>query len=184
MKPYSFHGLAAVVCAASAVACGGSGPSGELVSSEEATLSSLEAGARVQRVYLGSSQDVALGGTPVVGTFDLLGSAQLEIEVVSRSNAPVQFELWQVHVDQWATLTMAVDATSGFSVRPLHADEDSSWILRFPQVPPDDVVVSIDCKASTRGCTPLQQPGQACPAGWQCDEGLRCQIPGQVCVAE
>jgi hypothetical protein len=182
MKPIVFHGLAAIVCAAITVACGGQTTGEGAVSNQEATLSSLEQGAVVHRAYVGVTQGLQVGPTPVVGTFDLLGGADVVIEVATLSGAPVQFDLWQVHVDKWATLAVAVDATSGFSLRTLHADEDSSWVLRFPSSAPGDLVMRIDCKGGAHGCTPFQQPGQACPAGWQCDEGLTCKVPGDVCV--
>jgi hypothetical protein len=181
MKLGLFHGLAAAVCAASAVGCsvqpGGTGepPAGEK------SVASLEQGSSVTRTYLGATQVVAVDARPVVGTFDLLGGAQVEIEIATRDGSPVRYELWQQHVDGWATLVTTVDSRSGFALQALHADEDSSWVLRFLPDVPEQVVVRIDCLESTHGCTPFQQPGESCPAGWQCDQGLTCVVPGDTC---
>lgn len=181
MKLGLFHGLAAAVCAASAVGCSlptsgaGEPPAGEM------TLTSLEQGSSITRAYLGATQVVAMDRTPVVGTFDLLGGAQVEIEIASREGQPVRFELWQVHVGGWASMVTTVDSRSGFALESLHADEDSSWVLKFLPDVPEQVVVRIDCTGSTHGCTPFAQPGDACPAGWQCDQGLTCVVPGDTC---
>jgi len=184
MKPNVFRGLAAVVCAASMAACGGELAREAEISNQEASLSTLESGAAVRRTYVGVTQDVHTGPAPVVGTFDLLGGADVDMELVAKDGQPLEVELWQVHVDHWATLVLTVDAPSGFALHRLHAAEDSSWLLRFPAGAPEDIVVHIDCTDSTNGCTPFLQPGEVCPIGWQCDEGLVCKVPGDVCAAE
>jgi hypothetical protein len=181
MKLGLFHGLAAVVYAASAVGCAlpttgaGEPPAGQM------NLASLERGSDVTRTYLGSTQVVAIDKKPVVGTFDLLGGAQVEIEIATREGQPVRFELWQVHVGGWANMVTTIDSRSGFALEALHADEDSSWVIRFLPDVPEQIVVRIDCTGSTHGCTPFLQPGDSCPAGWQCDEGLTCAVPGDTC---
>jgi hypothetical protein len=184
MKPNVFRGLAGIVCAVSAAACGGSLAEEKTVSDQEASLRSLESGAAVQRAYLGVTQDVLVGAHPVASTFDLLGGADIDMELVAKNGAALHVELWQVHVDKWATLAMTVDDPSGFALHEVHADEDSSWLLRFAAGAPADVVVNIHCEDSTSGCTPFVQPGDPCNDGWQCDEGLTCKVPGEVCVAE
>jgi hypothetical protein len=184
MKPNVFRGLAGIVWAVSAAACGGDLAGEGNISNQEASLGSLEKGAAVQRTYVRVTQQVHTGAHPVVGTFDLLGGADANLELVAKDGAPLQVELWQVHVDRWATLAMTVDDASGFALHTLHADEDSSWALRFPAGLPADVVVHIECQDSTHGCTPFLQPGDLCPEGWQCDEGLTCKVPGDVCVAD
>ncbi len=98
MKLGLFHGLAAVVCAASAAGCGVSASGAEDSALGQMNLTALERGSSVTRTYLGSTQEVAIAERPVVGTFDLLGGAQVEIEVATREGQPVRFELWQVHV--------------------------------------------------------------------------------------
>lgn len=181
MKLGLFHGLAAAVCAASAVGCSlpasgaGEPPAGEM------TLTSLEQGAAVTRTYLGTTQVVSIDEKPVVGTFDLLGGAQVEVEIATRDGQPVRYELWQVHVGGWANMVSTIDSRSGFALQSLQADEDSSWVIEFLPDVPEQVVVRIDCTGSTHGCTPFLQPGDACPAGWQCDEGLTCVVPGDTC---
>jgi hypothetical protein len=182
MKPNVFRRLAAVVCAVSVAACGGELAGEGAISNQEASLSSLESGATLGRTYVGVSQDIHTGPAPVVGTFDLLGGADVDLEIVAKDGQPLEVELWQIHVDHWATLALTVDAPSGFALHELHADEDSSWLLRFPAGAPEDIVVHIDCTDSTHGCTPYLQPGQMCPIGWQCDEGLVCKVPGDVCA--
>ena len=182
MKPNVFRGLAVVVCAASMAACGGELTGEGAISNQEASLSTLESGAAVRRTYVGVTQDVHTGPAPVVGTFDLLGGADVDMELAAKDGQPLQVELWQVHVDHWATLALTVDDPSGFALHALHATEDSSWLLRFPAGAPEDIVVQIDCTGSTNGCTPLLQPGETCPIGWPCDEGLVCKVPGDVCV--
>jgi hypothetical protein len=184
MKPNVFRGLAGIVCAVSAAACGGSLAGEEQISKQEASLGTLERGAGVQRAYLGVTQVVRTGAHPVVGTFDLLGGADVDMELVAKNGAPLQVELWQVHVDGWATLAMTDDEPSGFALHELHADEDSAWLLRFPAGTPADVVVNIHCTDSTSGCTPFLQPGDRCPVSWQCDEGLTCKVPGDVCAVD
>ncbi len=188
MIPGVFHGLTGAVCLVGLVACGGPSTAERSISHQEASLAALEQGATMTRAYLGTTQDVVVGARPVVGTFDLLGGADVNLELVAKDGAPLQVELWQVHVGAkvapWATLEHVVDAPSGFSLHPLHADEDSAWVLRWPAGSPGEVVVNIACVDSTHGCTPFQQPGQRCPAGWACDQGLRCQVPGDVCVEE
>jgi len=57
------------------------------------TLTSLEQGSNVTRTYLGATQVVAIDRTPVVGTFDLLGGAQVELEIATREGQPVRYEL-------------------------------------------------------------------------------------------
>lgn len=181
MKLGLFHGLAAAVCAAGAVGCtlSTSGTSEPL--SPGMTLASLEQGSSVTRTYLGTTQVVAVGAQPVVGTFDLLGGAQVEIEIATREGQPVRFELWRVHVGGGANLVTTVDSRSGFALQALHADEDSSWVIRFLPDVAEQVVVRIDCTGSTHGCTPFLQPGDRCPAGFQCDQGLTCVVPGDTC---
>lgn len=184
MTPSVFRWLAATMCAVGAVACNG-GLTGEVAGlDQQASLASLEQGAAVQRTYVGVTQQVQTGGHPVVGAFDLLGGADLDLELVAKDGAPLRAELWQVHVDHWATLAMTVDDSSGFALHALHASEDSSWVLRFAPGAPSDVVVHLACTGSTRGCTPRLQPGEACPAGWLCDEGLTCEVQGGVCVTQ
>jgi hypothetical protein len=182
MKPNVFRGLAAVVCAVSTAACGGELAGEATISNQDSSLEALESGATVERTYLGVTQNIETGPAPVVGTFDLLGGADVDLEIVAKNGAPLEFELWQVHVDKWATLDFTVDEASGFALHELHTDEDSSWLLRFPAGAATDVVVSITCEDSTHGCTPLLQPGQLCPIGWPCDEGLVCKVPGDVCA--
>lgn len=188
MKPNVFHGLAVAVCAATTVACGGTlaGTGGEPVSNEEAPLASLEQGATEQRTYVGVTQDVHVDGNPAVGTFDLVGGSDVDIELVTKDGAPLVAELWQVHVDKWATLALTVDENSGFALHTLHADEDSSWLLRFAGGMSSDIVVHIDCTGTggLGACTPFLQPGDRCPEGWQCDQGLTCHVPGDVCVVD
>jgi hypothetical protein len=186
MKPNAFHGLAVAVCAATTVACGGdlAGTGGEPVSNEETTLASLEQGATQGRTYIGVTQDVHVGQGPAIGTFDLVGGSDVDIELATKDGAPLVAELWQVHVDKWATLALTVDEDSGFALHALHADEDSSWLLRFAGGTSSDIVVHIDCTGGLHGCTPFLQPGDRCPAGWRCDQGLTCQVPGDVCVEE
>jgi hypothetical protein len=176
-----FQGLAAVVCAASAIGCAmpTSGTGEPQVG--QMSLSSLEQGSSVTRTYLGATQVVAIDDSPVVGTFDLVGGAEVEIEIATREGQPVRYELWQVHVDGLASLVTTVDSRSGFALQSLHADEDSSWVLRFLPDVPESVVVRLDCTGSTHGCTPFLQPGDSCPAGWQCDQGLTCVVPGDTC---
>lgn len=181
MKLGLFHGLAAVVCAASAVGCGVSASGAEDSAASQMNLTDLEQGSSVTRTYLGTTQVVALGDRPVVGTFDLLGGAQVEIEIATREGQPVRFELWQVHVGGWTSMVTTVDSKSGFALQSLHADQDSSWAIRFLPDVPEQIVVRIDCTSSTHGCTPFAQPGEACPAGFQCDQGLTCVSSGATC---
>jgi hypothetical protein len=180
MKPLVIQGAMALVCALSASACGGQSEAGLATSADELRVDELEALSRVVRTYLGAEQVVPVGPKPVVGTFDLVGGARIDVEIAARDGAPLRFELWQTHVDGWATLVWTLDVRSGFALRELEATEDSSWVLRFPAAAPADVVVSITCLGRSR-CAPRQQPGETCPAGWECDQGLTCRLPGAVC---
>ncbi len=181
MKPYAFQGLAALVCAAFPTACGGRTAGVAPTASQTQSVAALEQDAVPRRAYVGVEQLVRVGGLPIASTFDLLGGADVDLEIAARDGAPLRFELWQVHLDHRADLVWTVDASSGFALRALHADEDSAWLLRFPPAAPADVVVSISCTASVLGCTPFLQPGERCPEGWQCDQGLACHVPGEVC---
>ena len=181
MKLGLFHGLAAIVCAAGAVGCSLATSGVDEPAAAQMTLTALERDSSVTRAYLGTTQVLAIGDKPVVGTFDLLGGAQVEIEIATREGQPVRFELWQVHVGGSANMVTTVDSRSGFALQSLHADQDSSWAIRFLPDVPEQIVVRIDCTGSTHGCTPLLQPGDRCPAGWRCDEGLTCVSPGDTC---
>jgi hypothetical protein len=208
MKLGLFHRLAVVVCAASpavvATGCGIStadlaeAPATSDEDAGAATLTSLEQGAAtVQHLYLGAWQDFTLDAAPIVGTFDLVGGAQVEIRTATRDGLPMRFEIWQVHsgiswgkgpgspADPAVTLFTTVDTPSGSALQALHADEDSSWLVRVLADHPEGIALRIDCTAGAASwggaCTPLLQPGQACPGSWQCDEGLACVVPGDTC---
>jgi hypothetical protein len=144
-------------------------------------MAALEQGATVQRAYLGVDDDVTVGSTPVVTPFGLVGGAQVELEVVTPDASPVRFELWQEHVDGSTTLVMPVDEPSGFALEDIDATEDGTWLLTFPRLPAGQVIVHMDCVGGNHGCASTQQPGESCPAGWTCDEGLACQLPVGAC---
>jgi hypothetical protein len=142
----------------------------------------LEQGAAVRRVYVGSTNELDLGRSPVAGAFDLLAGAQVQLEVVTRDGSPLTFELWQEHLDGTAMLIDAVDAYSGFALDRLLPNEDGRWILLFPETSPGlHALVRMDCVGGNRGCTPQRQPGESCPAGPSCDEGLECALPLGAC---
>jgi hypothetical protein len=173
--------LAAALTAAGAAGCGGEvvgvgGSNGQL-----STVAQIEQGATIQRAYVGVDNRVPLGATPVVAPFDLVGGAQVEMEVVTPDSSPVRFELWQAHVDGQATLVMPVEAPSGFALEDVDATQDSRWMVVFPALPVGEVIVHLDCVGGNHGCSPERQPGESCPAGWSCDEGLVCQLPVGVC---
>lgn len=164
----------------------------------EPTLRSLEEGAAgVDHLYLGEWQDFTLDAAPIVGTFDLVGGSDVEIQTATRDALPVRLELWQVHAgaswgkasgapaDPSVTLVATVDAPSGSAQRSVHADEDSSWLVRVLPGHPEAGAIRIDCTAGAAlwggACTPLLQPGQSCPNSWQCDDGLTCVMPGDTC---
>ena len=177
--------LTAAFVAASGLGCGGrideSRPSSQ---GEVSTAAVLETGAAVGRAYVGTTNEFVLGNAPVVATFDLLGGAEVELEVVTRDASPLNFELWQVHVDATATLTDPVDASSGFALDSIQPDEDSRWLIAFPPAAQrTQVLVQMDCEGGIHGCTPQRQPGQSCSAGWSCDEGLECALPMGACEA-
>jgi hypothetical protein len=173
--------LVAALSVAGATGCGGevAGVGGS--NAAHSTVGQLELGATVQRAYVGVDNLVSVGATPVVTPFDLVGGAQIELEVVTPDSKPVQFELWQAHVDGEATLIMPVDAPSGFALEDVDATETGSWLIVFPPLPVDQVIVHMDCVGGNHGCSPALQPGDDCPAGWSCDEGLVCQLPVGVC---
>jgi hypothetical protein len=173
--------LAAALAVSGATGCGGevAGVGGS--NAALSTVGKLEAGATVQRAYVGVDNRVPVGATPVVTPFDLVGGAQIELEVVTPDSSPVEFELWQAHVDGEATLVMPVDAPSGFALEDVDATEDSTWLIVFPSLPAGQVIVHMDCVGGNHGCSPELQPGDDCPAGWSCDEGLVCQLPVGVC---
>jgi hypothetical protein len=94
----------------------------------------------------------------------------------------VRFELWQAHLDGSATLSDPVEARSGFALDRIEAEEDARWVLVFPADTPTALaLVRMDCVGGIRGCTPDRQPGESCPAGWSCDEGLACALPVGAC---
>jgi len=161
--------------------CGGKIDGIQASDGMSSTLTQLEQGATVQRAYLGVDDHVTVGATPVVTPFELVGGAQIELEVVTPDSSPVRFELWQGHVGGSVTLVMPVDAPSGFALENIDATEDGTWILTFPTLPPGQVIVHMDCVGGQHGCARARQPGESCPAGWSCDEGLTCQLPVGVC---
>lgn len=166
-----------VAAVAGASGCGGRIDGIPSSNGMTSTMAQLEDGAAVQRAYLGVDDHVAVGSQRVVTPFGLVGGAQVELEVVTPDSSPVRFELWQAHVDGSTTLVMPVDAPSGFSLEDITATEDGTWILSFPVLPPGQVIVHMDCVGGQHGCEAARQPGETCPAGWSCDEGLVCQLP-------
>jgi hypothetical protein len=175
--------LVAVLALAGVAGCGGEvvgvgRPNGQL-----STVGQLEQGANIQRAYVGVDNRVPVGAIPVVTPFDLVGGAQVQLEVVTPDSSPVRFEVWQAHVDEQATLLMPVDAPSGFALENVDATEDGSWMIVFPALPVGQVIVHMDCVGGEHGCSPARQPGESCPAGWSCDEGLACQLPVGACGA-
>jgi Kazal-type serine protease inhibitor domain len=181
MNRNTFRLLAAALAVAGASGCGGKIdgiPSSNGLSS---SVSELEQGATVQRAYLGVDDHVTVGPVRVVTPFALVGGAQVELEVVTPDSSPVRFELWQAHVDGSTTLVMPVDAPSGFALEDIEATEDGTWVLTFPVLPPGQVIVHMDCVGGQHGCAVARQPGETCPAGWSCDEGLACELPVGVC---
>ncbi len=171
---------AALACAATA-ACGGKTDGITPVHDEGSTLATLEQGAILERAYVGVDDHMPVGGMPVVATMGLLGGSQLELEVVTPDASPVRFEVWRVRADGTATLEIPVDAPSGFALENIAPDEDGTWVLRFPATAPGDVIVHADCTGGLHGCAQLLQPGEHCPAGWQCDQGLTCELPIGAC---
>jgi len=173
--------LLALTAVAGLAGCGGEVEPIEGANGALSTVGQLERGATIQRAYVGVDNQISVGATPVVTPFDLVGGAQVQMEVVTPDSSPVRFELWQEHVDGQATLLMPVDAPSGFSLENVDATEDGSWLIVFPALPRGQVIVHMDCVGGNHGCSPARQPGETCPAGWSCDEGLVCQLPVGVC---
>jgi hypothetical protein len=184
MERNACRALAATCVVASGLGCGGqiAGTSSAHSLRETSTVTALEGGAAVRRVYVGSTNELDVGSAPVAGTFDLLGGAEVELEVVTADASPLTFELWQAHVDGTATLVDPVDASSGFALDRIRPDEGARWILVFPRASPGtQALVRMDCVGGIHGCTPERQPGDSCPAGWSCDEGLECALPLGAC---
>jgi hypothetical protein len=182
MKRNVARALGGVVLAASGLACSAcSGRVGEVAGArggESSSVAALTAGATSARAYVGTTNVFLLGQTPVVASFDVLGGATIELEVVTRDASPVRFALWQMHVDGTATLEDPVDARSGFAIARVGPDENAHFGIVFPATPDRvDAIVRMDCAGGIHGCTPDRQPGESCPAGWSCDVGLVCQLP-------
>jgi hypothetical protein len=175
--------MTAVVVAWAVAGCGGT--SGEVETTTTpglvSTLSALSAGATVQRAYVGVDDDLTLAGTPVLATMDLVGGAQIDLEVVTQASTPIRFEVWTVSLDGTAVLQMPVDAPSGFALESIRTEQDGMWAIRFEGEQRADVIVHMDCLGGTHGCAQFRQPGQTCPAGWTCDLGLECDLPVGVC---
>lgn len=177
----TFPVLAAALAAAGSVGCGGRTDAIRATDQAASTLSALEAGAITQRAYVGVTNEYAIGPVPMVAAFDLLGGAQVEMEVMTRDGSPVRFEVWRVRLDGTADLQVPVDSRSGFGLQQVDADEDGTWLLRFPAAAEATVRVHMDCIGGVRGCSSAQQPGESCPAGWSCDVGLQCELPIGAC---
>jgi hypothetical protein len=174
-----FCAFAALLAVGGAVGCGGRVDPIGSTQGEGRPLTELTAGATVQRAYVGADNLVTVGATPVVATFDLLGGARVALEVAAKDEQPLRYEVWRVRNDGTATLEAPVDSRSGFALEEIDADQDGVWALRFPPAQDGRVLVHTDCVGGLNGCTPLRQPGQTCPPGWQCDDGLKCA--GGVC---
>jgi len=174
-----FCALTAILTVGGAVSCGGRADPIAMTQEEGGALTALTAGATVQRAYVGADNTVTVGATPVVTTFDLLGGARVAMEVAARDEQPVRYEVWRVRHDGTATLVAPVDSRSGFALEEIDADQDGVWALRFPPAQEGHVLVHTECVGGLDGCTPLRQPGETCPPGWACDDGLVCT--GGVC---
>jgi hypothetical protein len=174
--------LGTVLSVAGAAGCGGK-TVGEIPSTNEgaSTLGDLKSGAILERAYFGVDGHMPVGGMPVLATLNLLGGSQVELEVVTPDASPVRFEVWRVRGDGTATLEIPVDASSGFALENVAPDEDGTWAIRFPATAPGDVIVHMDCVGGLHGCARWLQPGDFCPVGWQCDQGLACELPVGVC---
>jgi len=182
MNRNTFIAITAALVSIGAAGCAGRADGITPFHEEGSTLGALQSGAVVQRAYVGQDDHMPLGGAPVLATLDLVGGAQLELEVVTPDGSPVKFEVWRVRHDGTATLEIPVDSRSGFALENIAADEDGTWALRFPAVAgAGDVTVHLDCVGGLHGCTQMLQPGEHCPAGWQCDQGLACVLPVGVC---
>jgi hypothetical protein len=170
-----------LAAALAAAGCGGTSAGIQSLSERTSTMSALAAGATEQRAYLGVDDDMTLGVAPVLATMDLVGGAQIELEVVTPDASPIRFEVWRVRHDGSATLEIPVDAASGFALEQIDADEDGTWAVRFPGEQQGEVIVHMDCIGGMHGCAQTRQPGETCPAGWTCDVGLDCELPVGVC---
>ena len=138
MKPNVFRGLAAVVCAASTAACGGELSGEAAISNQEASPGPSIGGAPSGAPTWASTQDVrhrsgarrrrrsTCSEGPTSTWSSWRRTAQpLAVRAVAGPRRPLGH----------AGLT--VDAPSGFALHELHADEDSSWLLRFPAGAPE-----------------------------------------------
>ncbi|MGH7297288.1 MAG: Kazal-type serine protease inhibitor domain-containing protein [Polyangiaceae bacterium] len=172
-----------LACAALvATACGGTTAGVEPSANKRiSTLDSLASGATHSRAYLGTDDRVAMGAAPALATLGLLGGGQIELEVVTPDGSPVRFEVWRARGDGTATLEIPVNAASGFALEEIDPQEDGTWAILFPGAQRGTAIVHLDCVAGPRGCMLERQPGQLCPAGWDCDEGLECELPVGVC---
>ncbi|HEX3345593.1 MAG TPA: hypothetical protein VHS09_13515, partial [Polyangiaceae bacterium] len=110
-------------------------------------------------------------------TMGLRGGSRLELEVVTPDGSPLRFEVWRARSNGSVTLEMPVDAPSGFALEDLAPFEDGTWVVAFPALSRGDVLVHSECVGGLRGCTETRQPGETCPPGFPCDEGLLCELP-------
>jgi hypothetical protein len=164
-----------------AAGCGGKTVEIQSFNEGTSSLGDLKSGAILEPAYFGVDGHMPVGGTPVVATVDLLGGSRVELEVVTPDASPVRFEVWRVRGDGTATLEIPVDASSGFALENVAPEEDGTWAIRFPATTPGDVIVHMDCVGGLHGCAKWLQPGDFCPVGWQCAQGLTCQLPVGVC---
>src|SRR5260370_28929618 len=121
-----FCAAGSAAAALAVAACGGRVAGVPASDGEASTIASLEQGGTMQRAYVGVTNELAIGVARRVATFDLVGGAQVELEVVTRDASPLRFELWQAHVDGTATLRYPVDAASGLALDRIAADEDAT----------------------------------------------------------
>jgi hypothetical protein len=179
----TFCSLGAALAVAGAVGCGGTAGTVDVPVGlgETTTMAALQAGTTPQRAYLGMDDDFTLGTLPVLAAADLLGGSQVELEVVTPDGSPVRFQVWRGRRDGTATLQVPVDATSGFALEDLDPDEDSTWLILFPGAQRGEAIVHMECVGGLHGCAQTRQPGQSCPAGFACDQGLTCELPIGVC---
>lgn len=183
MNRRDFYRVSTVLAAVLVAGCGGTADF-DASGLRHASNVTIGENAALSRLYFDVTNTVSVQ-EETTGTFDLIAGAQVELEVVTTNGSPLRYELLRIRKDGSTELLNAFHVDSGFSLTTFNASSDGEYVVHFPQVDEaQSIVVHMECKGDGKRCAPSMQPGEACMAGHECDDGLLCYPNQGVCHAE